>query len=267
MEGNEAEPADDGLLSADAIDERFIPVPKQGYASVELDGETVIAESEGGRVHCVDAIGTIVWSCFDGVASIDELSHELSDAFGVDSEIVRNDVLVFARELGRVGLLEGVAAETPAHIHDAWAEPESLPLGTVFEPFEFLALDGNLVSLASLRGRSALLVNWSPQCGFCRTIVPELAGAHTALREKNVELVLMATGTAEDNLALLQEHGLDCMLLLQESAVVGEFVGLGTPVAYLLDGEAKVSSDLAVGANRVPDLVRQTAGLNDEVQA
>lgn len=268
MGDHEDRESEGGLLAAEAIDETFVPVPTLGIASVELDGETVLAEADGGKVHCLDAVGTIVWACLDGSSSIDELSHELGRAFGVELEVVRRDILEFARQLGRAGLLEGVAAETPAHdhAHAPWAEPESLPLGTAFKPFELLALDGKLVSLQSFRGRSVLLVNWSPQCGYCRKIVPELASAQLALNSRNVDLVLVALGTAEENLALLQEMGLDCTLVLQQNALLEEFGGLGTPVAYLLDAEGTVASPLAVGADRVPTLAREAAGLGAEAQ-
>src|SRR2546423_13946623 len=45
-----------------------------------------------------------------------------------------------------------------------------LAVGTPFPSFKLPHLDGQEVSLEDFRGRKTLLVNWSPQCGFCDLI-------------------------------------------------------------------------------------------------
>jgi hypothetical protein len=39
---------------------------------------------------------------------------------------------------------------------------------------------------------------------------------------------------------------------------------MGTPVAYLIDGEGKTASELAFGADQVPILMRAAAGISEE---
>ena len=41
-------------------------------------------------------------------------------------------------------------------------------------PFRLPDLDGKEVSLEDFRGRKVLLVYWSPQCGFCDILAPDL---------------------------------------------------------------------------------------------
>lgn len=47
-----------------------------------------------------------MWSCFDGSARLDDLIDDLSVAFGVERDVVSDDVLAFTRRVGRLGLLE-----------------------------------------------------------------------------------------------------------------------------------------------------------------
>jgi thiol-disulfide isomerase/thioredoxin len=247
------------------IDRFFVPRPRADIAFVELDGEAVIAATAGddGRLltHWLNPIGTIVWQCFDGVASLDELIAELASAFGASPDIVANDVVELARALGRSGLLEDVTAQLslggPAG--DGY-QPEGLPLGSEVPPFSRRDLDGYDVGLGDLRGRRLVLVNWSPSCGFCAAIAPELAALHADLRAHGAELVLLAFGSADDNRSLLDQAGLTCTVLLQGDDAVDLFRGLGTPCAYLVDEHGAIASGLAVGANQVPGLARLAAG-------
>jgi peroxiredoxin len=103
-------------------------------------------------------------------------------------------------------------------------------------------------------------VNWSPQCGFCDLIAPDLSKLQTDLQERNVQLVFVSAGDAESNRKLAEERGLECpILLLKDSESLSAFKHMGTPVAYLLDEEGRVAQPIAVGADAVPALARETA--------
>jgi hypothetical protein len=69
------------------------------------------------------------------------------------------------------GLLEGIAYEPPSEPMFAW--PTGVDLGEPIPPFKLPDADGAEVAAADLRGRSVLLINWSPRCGFCTMIAPE----------------------------------------------------------------------------------------------
>jgi peroxiredoxin len=248
------------LAPAASIDGSFVPRPRRDVASVELDGEAVLAAAVGDPpsvlTHWLNATGTIVWSCFDGQASLDELIADLSDAFGVDEQIVRVDVVELTQGLGRAGLLQGVEAEVGRQHAHSETSTAGLPLGTEVAPFALADLEGERVGLEALRGRRFLLVNWSPACVFCLRIAGELAELVPALRAHGVDLILMATGSADDNRGVLSDSGLDCTVLLDHDADVDLFRGLGTPCAYLVDEEGKIASNLALGAIQVPALAK-----------
>jgi peroxiredoxin/uncharacterized membrane protein YphA (DoxX/SURF4 family) len=133
-----------------------------------------------------------------------------------------------------------------------------LPIGSPID-VSLPDLDGNRVSLAAYRGKRVLLVHWSPQCGFCDLIAPELAGLERELRKRKTEFVFASFGEPDANRTLASEHGLRGAVLLQDGSRISAFEGQGTPAAYLVDEEGRVARPLAVGANEVPELAREVA--------
>ena len=95
-----------------------------------------------------------------------------------------------------------------------------LPVGTLLPDFE------------EHRGRKVLLVNWSPRCGYCDLIAPDLEALAPDLEKAGVRLILQETP-------------------------IEVFDGLGTPVAYLVDEEGRTERPLAVGSDQVLDLARK----------
>jgi peroxiredoxin len=131
-----------------------------------------------------------------------------------------------------------------------------LAIGEHVSSFRLTDVDGREVALEDFRGKRVALVHWSPQCGFCELIAGELAELQNDLRRNRTELVLVASGDAEANRALAAQHGMKAPILLLDGRTVDAFSGLGTPVAYLLDEEARVAKQIAIGANEVPQLLR-----------
>jgi peroxiredoxin len=245
-------------LTVDEIDGTFAPRPVPDIATVELDGEVVLGvrDADNLRTYCLNRIGGIVWSCLDGEATLDELVDDLSDAFEADREVVANDVLELTRQLGMIGLLEGLKPFFPAA---AWDDPQGLSVGDDLPPADLTDIDGNPASLEAFRGRRVLLVNWSPYCGFCERIAPDFVELQTDLEDRGIELVLLAIGDAEPNRDLLDRHGLECTVL-RHNGDVAAFYGVGTPSAYVIDEAGKVASALTIGADTVPGLARALAG-------
>jgi peroxiredoxin len=133
-------------------------------------------------------------------------------------------------------------------------------VGTELPLFELPDFVGRVRGPDEFRGNALLLVHWSPACGFCELIADELASLQEPLRRGGTTLAMVSHGDVESNREFAEAHGLDCPILLQDgSRQVSAFRGLGTPVAYLLDEQGRVSEPLAVGADAVPDLARRTA--------
>jgi peroxiredoxin len=169
-------------------------------------------------------------------------------------------LLVFQllKQNGRVLVrLEAIEARLDPEVD---SRPDGLAVGTSFPAFRLPRVDGGSGGVEDYRGRNVLLVHWNFDCGHCDRIASELAAVSEDLRRAGTELVLVSFGDAGHNRALLEEHGLDCDVLLQsEGDVVEEFAPLGTPVAYLLDQAGRVAAPVALGADEVLELARRTA--------
>lgn len=252
---------DEGLsgFTADLIDGSFAPGPRPELVGVEIDGETIIVDGTSKAVRHLDPIGSIVWQCFDSTATLDEISADLAAGFKADPAVVAGDVLELTQTLGRQGLLDGVDPDLPSRPQ----EPSGFPVGTELETFRLDTLDGGTFDLAGERGRKLMLVNWSPRCGFCDRIAPDLIELQPHLQEEGIDLVLLSLGNSEDNAEKLSSLGVEARLALkgEMEQEIDPFRGLGTPSAYLVDEGGRTMSELAVGAFDVPILLRDTVGV------
>jgi peroxiredoxin len=169
------------------------------------------------------------------------------------------------RMLLRLDGLEGrVTGGSRGVAHTLQIGPSGLGVGKPFEAFSLPDLEGRVVSLAGFGGKRVLVVNWSPHCGFCDLIASDLAKLQADLRRRNVELLLVSSGDADSNRELAKKYSLECpILLLNPTEQLKPFDGMGTPVAYLLDEQGRVAQPVAVGANEVPALAREAAGMKD----
>ncbi len=148
------------------------------------------------------------------------------------------------------------------------AEPEGLPLGSEAPAVELPNLAGERKSLAQFRGQSVLLIFFSPDCGFCREMMPKLAAlgtdsevknqkseavkanATSALsREQRPAPLIITTGDVERNRQFFAGHRVSCPVLLQKDGKVAKAYQVqGTPGGYLISPEGKITSKLAMGA-------------------
>jgi peroxiredoxin len=154
----------------------------------------------------------------------------------------------------------GQAAFVPTAAANGHVQPRGLPVGTSVPPFRLPDLTGKRVGLNDFRGKRVLVVHWSLQCGFCIRIAPELARLQLDLHKHNVELLLLSYGDAAGNRRLAEEYDLTYPILLQEEGESWEaFQRMGTPVAYLLDGQGRVAKPVAIGAEEVLALAHEAA--------
>lgn len=89
----------------------FVPAPAQGVESWKLDGERLLWR--GATLHRLDPMGSLVWECFDGQASIADIGRMLADVFAEPEAAVHRDLRELCDELLDTGLLAGGSPESP----------------------------------------------------------------------------------------------------------------------------------------------------------
>jgi hypothetical protein len=94
----------------EAVDEAFVPKRADAVYTVEIDGEAVLLDEDGGRLHLLSATATLVWRCYDGRASLAAIVADLSEILGLDYQTVLADTLAVTRELAREGLVHATEA-------------------------------------------------------------------------------------------------------------------------------------------------------------
>jgi thiol-disulfide isomerase/thioredoxin len=114
-----------------------------------------------------------------------------------------------------------------------------------------LDLEGRVVSLEDFRGKETLLLFWSPSCGHCQNMLPDLKEWEANLPKGSPELIVVSDGTVEDN----RKQGLRSPVVLDQGYRVSDAFGAqGTPSAVLVDAEGRVASTVVGGGPGVLQL-------------
>lgn len=135
----------------------------------------------------------------------------------------------------------------------ASAPPVGPKVGDPAPPVVLQNLDGEQVDLATWRGRPTLLLFWNPGCGFCQRMLDNLKSWEAQAGRGTTRVLVISTGCTEANRAM----GLRSPVVLDQGfAVAGTFGSHGTPSGILVDGQGRIASGLAVGAEAVLALAR-----------
>jgi thiol-disulfide isomerase/thioredoxin len=129
------------------------------------------------------------------------------------------------------------------------AQVETLRVGEPAPELTFKTVAGEEFALSGLRGTATLLLFWNQGCGFCQQMLPDLkAWEATGPPPAAPRLVVVSSGSAADNSTL----NLQSAVVLDEGSRAAQAFGAtGTPMAVLLDGEGRVASQVAAGAQEV----------------
>jgi peroxiredoxin len=132
------------------------------------------------------------------------------------------------------------------------AEAPGRTLGSEAPLFALPDLDSKQVSIDRFRGRSVLMMFVGPACKFSREMAPGLAALPLDGREGRPELLLVSTGTVEDNREFVEQSGLGCTVLLQKDwEIASVYAAPGSPMGYMLDERGVFSSHLTMGSEEL----------------
>lgn len=247
------------ITTSDEIGESFVPMPLSGVEQVVLGDELVLLNGWSSAT-ATNAVGALIWGSFDGVASLAEIVDDLSEATGADRGVVGHDVLAFTRQLAAEGYLDGAGPPEWDPGFKLVPIPE-LEAGDVPTDSTFVGLDGAAHQLADLRGGQALLVNWSPDCGYCWIIAERLGVLVEPLAERGVTLVLTATGDADTNRAFSDAAGGGLPVWVR-TGEADPFSGNGTPCCYHVDDQGRLLTPIVHGSDAVLALASELAGVD-----
>jgi methylamine dehydrogenase accessory protein MauD len=114
-------------------------------------------------------------------------------------------------------------------------------------------LEGRPRALSDFSRSPTVVLFWSPSCGFCQQMLPELKAWERKRPAGARELLLISNGTVESNQAM----GLSTPILLDpDGQAMNSFGASGTPMAVLINPDGRIASPIAVGSNAVMELAR-----------
>ncbi|MGH7187097.1 MAG: TlpA family protein disulfide reductase [Pseudomonadota bacterium] len=136
--------------------------------------------------------------------------------------------------------------------------PDAAQLGDPAPPFRLQSLAGGGVDLTEFAGRLVLLVFWSPTCGWCLKLKPELQTWERSVGGAVPPTVVLTTGSRDVN----EGQGFLSPVLFDDGSLVARAYGsTGTPGAILVDAEGAIAAQLAVRGEGVMDLARKGESL------
>jgi methylamine dehydrogenase accessory protein MauD len=131
-----------------------------------------------------------------------------------------------------------------------------LPVGIEAPPFSLPDLKGGTTELGDLLGlgRPTLLVFMSPWCGPCADLMPRIRQWQETLSER-LTIAIVSTGTAKQH-ASFEEHGLENVLLQEQTELAELYHVTATPSAVLVSVEGRIASSRGDTEQGIEPLVR-----------
>jgi peroxiredoxin len=131
-----------------------------------------------------------------------------------------------------------------------------LKAGAVAPEFQLPRIDGGELALNELRGKHVLLVFSDPECGPCEELVPRLQELHQ--RREDLQVVVVSRRGLDANRAKAAALGLSLPIVLQRQWEISREYGMfATPIAYLIDEQGILLSDVAVGVEPILALAEE----------
>ncbi len=133
-----------------------------------------------------------------------------------------------------------------------------LKAGVRAPDFRLPRMDEGELSLTDFRGGRVLLVFSDPDCGPCDELAPQLQAIH--LRRPELQVLVVSRRDVEANRAKAMALGLTFPIVLQKQWEVSlKYAMFATPIAYLIDEQGILASDVAVGVGPILALAGEGA--------
>jgi len=139
--------------------------------------------------------------------------------------------------------------------------PEGLPLGSAAPRFSLSDLDGETLTLDSLRAsnKPVMLLFTDSNCSPCTAMLPEI-GLWQEEHQDKLTIALVSQGDSEENRDKASEHSLTNVMIQEDSEVSEAYAVSGTPSAMLVSTDGTVASPVAGGTEHIRDLLAYAIG-------
>ena len=88
-----------------SVDDATILSRPANLVASEIDGEAVILDVDSGQFFQLNKIGSRIWAALAAPMTMRELCRAMEEAFAVDPDTCRRDVLTFVGQMARHGLV------------------------------------------------------------------------------------------------------------------------------------------------------------------
>jgi peroxiredoxin len=215
-----------------------------GQVLLQTDTEVAAAYKVDGTPmsYLIDADGTIASDIAVGLQSTLILAGSIASVTdATDTYTVDHTAPGLATDL-----------EATATLRDGLRPGTSAPI------FRLPRVDGGELSLLEYRGRAVVLVFFDPDCAPCDELAPRLQAVQG--RAPELALVMISRGEPDATRAKVEEFGLSFPVILQRHWEISREYGIfATPVAFHIDEWGVIADDVAVGNDRIIDLLEAVA--------
>jgi thiol-disulfide isomerase/thioredoxin len=137
-----------------------------------------------------------------------------------------------------------------------WIDPgdhaAGLPVGSELPPLRLVTLDGGEAVLGEVVAGPTVILFWNPGCGFCRAMHDQVTAWEQQPSAGAPRLMVVSAGSADE----VSTEAFASTVLLDPDWTASAALGAdGTPMAVLVDEDARIASPLVTGADAVLDLL------------
>ena len=141
----------------------------------------------------------------------------------------------------------------------AWCLAGLLPLlagaappapGSKAPDFQLKDLQGNMVSLSALHGKTVVLHFWATWCPHCLAEMPLLENADRELAARGAQVLAINLGEPRRKVErYAREHGLKLAILLDTRGKAAQAFGVvGLPATVVVDREGRLAGQIDMGS-------------------
>jgi peroxiredoxin len=137
-----------------------------------------------------------------------------------------------------------------------------LKAGALAPNFRLPRIDEGVLSLVDFRGGRVLLVFSDPNCGPCDELAPGLQQIH--LQKPDLQVLMVSRRDAEATRSKAAAQGLTFPIVVQRQWEISlQYAMFATPMAYLIDEQGILLSDVAVGVEPILALANVVRSLRE----